>query len=358
MSGIDAENTRAVIQTLLNQKATKKGQEFEDLVARLFRAIPGLEMLKRRQRNVTNTAEIDLAFRVKPESPLAFFAPAVLVECKNQKTKVGSPAIEHFAKKLRSARLPGGVLVTLSGVSGSARSATGAVAALDRAREDGQVIAVLERSELEAVTNGEHLAAALQHKYLTMQIFGRHELLEPSDLRESGVKVLRGTDAIRRAIRDQRRAIVHEILERTDPLPPSSTSGADTIAACLQAVSLEVARAQAAPDEWWSGVRGALIGLGRSAVAQSAIIDPDFEHRETVRGNVSLHIPENLDVPVDGGLWRAMTTYLVQEAGDAASPRALDAALTLLGLTVDQIARIDDYMPEPEIWSVEPDQTR
>jgi restriction endonuclease Mrr len=353
LSDIDAERTRDAIKKLLDEGAKTKGPAFEDLVAGVLEAIPGLRMVGRRQRNVTNTAEIDLDFRATSECPLTFFGPVVLVECKNQKTKVGSPAVDHFAKKLREARVPGGILVTLSGISGSAKSATGAVAALDDARQEGQVIVVLERSELEATSSGDLLAAALQAKFLDMQVYGRHKVVASSDLRESGVKVLRGTDAIRRAIREQRRAIVDEVLQRIEVLPPSAAAGADTISVCLSALAVEAARAQDDPDRWFLGVRGALIALGRACVAQLPLLDPDFESEAIVKGNISLHVPENLDIPVEGGLWRAMTAQFVEQASNASDARALDATLTILGMVVDRIARIDDYVPEPEIWSID-----
>jgi hypothetical protein len=72
-----------------------------------------------------------------------------------------------------------------------------------------------------------------------------------------------------------------------------------------------------------------------------------FDSPSTVRGNTSTHIPENLHIPLDGGLWRAMTTHFLEEVCDSSNPRASDAALTILGMTVDRIVQIDDYVPEP-----------
>lgn len=350
---IDVEATRAWIAEIEDGSNAKKGRGLEDLAQRMFSAIPGLELATPRQRNLKNTAEIDLAFRVQRTSPIESFGRALVLECKNQSKKLSSEQVMRFAGKLEDAHLPGGVFVTLGAVSGAEEYATAARAELDKQRTRGIVIVVVERSELDAVASGEHLAAALERKFMMMSLYGRHELVPAGDLRPSGVAVRRGAAAMRKAITDARRVVIDEVLERAESAPRDAVSGAESIAAALDEVVRAVEVATAGDDELYAGPRAALIALCRLCVAQLDLIDPELygAGAATIRSNVMTHIPERLRVPLAGGLWRALTTHFVEQLTSQRQTEALEAVLTITGLAVEAIAAIDDYVPEPPDWN-------
>lgn len=349
MTDIDAQTTRDWIAAIVSGTNTAKGRELEDLVQMVFSAVPGLELATPRKRNLKNTAEIDLAFRIRPASPIESFGRALVLECKNQGKKISADQVMRFAGKIEEAHLPGGVLVTLSPISGSDEQFTAARAELDKSRSKGQVIVVLERSELEAVGSGDHLAAALERKFMMMSIYGRHELVPREDLRTSGVVVRHGAAAIRQAINDSRRVVIDEVLERSKPAPPEAASGADAISAALDEVVRTVDYAAENDDTFYAGPRAALIALARLCIAQLAVIDPLLfgAGADAIRSNIMTHIPERLNVPLASRLWRVLTAHFADELRSERHSDALDAALTIAGLAIEAIAAIDDYLPDP-----------
>lgn len=348
MAEIDVETTREWIAEIRTGTNTTKGRGLEDLMETLCETVPGLELMRRRGRNLKNTAEIDLAFRVTPTCPIGSFGRALLLECKNQGKKISADQVSRFAGKLKEAHLPGGVLVTLSGVSGNDDELTAARAELDKWRaRDGIVIVVLERPELEAVATGEHLAAALERKFMTMSVWGQHEVVPPNLLGPPGSKVMTGAFGIRKAINDSRRIVIDEVLERSEPAPPDVASGVDAIRVALDDVIRAVEVASQLGDDVYAGPRASLIGLARLCVAQIALIDPLLYEAGAVpiRSNIMTRIPERLPVQVGRRVWRALTASLAEELGS--DHDALDAALIIAGLSVEAIASIDDYSPEP-----------
>jgi hypothetical protein len=352
MTDIDVQTTRDWIAAIVTGTNTVKGRGLEDLVQTVFSAVPGLELATPRKRNLKNTAEIDLAFRVRTASPIESFGRALVLECKNQGKKISAEQVMRFAGKIEDAHLPGGVLVTLTPVSGSDEPLAAARAELDKFRIKGSVIVVLERSELEAVASGDHLAAALERKFMMMSLYGRHELVPPEDLRPSGVAVRRGAAAIRKAVNDSRRVVIDEVLERSEPAPPDAASGTDAINAALDEVVRAVEVAAENDDTLQAGPRAALIALARLCIAQLAVIDPILHGAGAgaIRSNVMTHIPDRLHVPLASRLWRVLTAHFADELRSDRQSDALGAALTIAGLASEAIAAIDDYLPEPPDW--------
>ena len=350
MADIDSAHSRAVIAALAGESNAKKGYGFEALVTSMFGAVPGLDHLTVRKRNLKNTGEIDVAFQVRSGCPLESFGSVLLIECKNQGAKLSPLQVLSFARKLRDAHLPGGVMVTLSPVSGSDDDLTGARSELDTARKDGTVIVVLERAELEAVASGEHLAAALELKYMMMRVYGRHELVPASDLRHTGIRVMTGAAAMRKAINGARRVVIDEALEHRTSEPPDLVRGAEGIAASLDDVAFAVEVARQQDDMFYAGPRAALIGLIRLCISTLPLLDSlMFEAGDsTIRSNIVTSIPERLHVPLGGQLWALMTRHFVDEIRTSgAGSTSLASVLTIAGMAVEAIVAIDDYVPEP-----------
>jgi hypothetical protein len=116
MAPLDPVETRRLLDEIA---ATSNGSLLEDVITRLFTAIPGVTLHDRDRLSASGSEELDLAFSNAADPVgLAFFDRDLLVECKSQGDKVDAQAVNWFATKLRRRQQPLGVLVALAGVTG------------------------------------------------------------------------------------------------------------------------------------------------------------------------------------------------------------------------------------------------
>jgi hypothetical protein len=176
MTKIDAARTRRLLASSDQLEGRARGDVLEALIADVFAAIPGVQLMSRAKKNIGKSREFDLAFSVRSSARgLENFDPELPIECKNWDRPVGSEEVGWFVTKLRRARVGVGVLVATSGVTGDPEVPTAAYAELSDAQAEGITVVVLERAELETMESGEQLAHVLEVKRFMMKLYGRYE---------------------------------------------------------------------------------------------------------------------------------------------------------------------------------------
>jgi hypothetical protein len=176
MTKIDAARTRRRLASSDQLEGRARGDVLEAVIADVFAAIPGVQLVNAAMKNIAQSREIDLAFTVRRSARgLEHFDPELLVECKNWDRPVGSIEVAWFVTKLRRAGVSVGVLVAANGITGDPQVPTAAYAELRDARAEGLTVVVLERAELETMESGEQLAHVLEQKRFMMKVYSRYD---------------------------------------------------------------------------------------------------------------------------------------------------------------------------------------
>lgn len=151
-----------------------KGDALENLIEYLFSAIPGLILPTRNSRDPGGVAEIDVAFwNDGHDDGLRQFERLIAIECKNWEKAVGYPEIILFKEKLRARGQTFGVMVAVSGVTGSSSGQTDAYRALYEAQSSGLTIIVVTRRDIDALTGAEDLVRLIKQKFLQLCLTGK-----------------------------------------------------------------------------------------------------------------------------------------------------------------------------------------
>jgi hypothetical protein len=163
MSGAIAAQLTAADQGTTQEK----GDALEQVVVDTFCQLDGVGVLYRNAVDVDGSCEIDiLLYNQKYPGGLPFLPDHILIECKNWQSPVGSGTLRAFTSKLRQFNLDFGILVAANGITGDAGDRSHAHAHL---RTEFNLIKmkvlVLDRAELEALTNTDDLALKLRQKY-------------------------------------------------------------------------------------------------------------------------------------------------------------------------------------------------
>jgi CheY-like chemotaxis protein len=136
---------------ILEADIDEQGLSLENLCSSIFSTIPGWFV---QQRLRTRIDEIDL--KVRNESPDEFwrnFGPFILVECKNwRKRKPGRDALDSLLGKIRRARIGRPSLGFFVSVNGTPDTFS---AALDHARNEDILVALIDREALLLLVRGE-----------------------------------------------------------------------------------------------------------------------------------------------------------------------------------------------------------
>ena len=138
----------------------RKGRLLEDLVALLFRSIPGFHVVKERQSN--RLQEIDVVVANESNDPLwSKEGSIILVECKNQKDRSGSPELLVFEGKMKRyrARCTVGFFVALAGFT---RGFAGQGSATSTER---LLVVPIDGEALHALVTSEDRNATLKHMF-------------------------------------------------------------------------------------------------------------------------------------------------------------------------------------------------
>lgn len=140
----------------------QKGKALESTVEDLIYLFEGLSVLAKNLR--TGVEEIDITVRNDSDRPFFVqFGDPFLVECKNWSKPVGKKEVVVFIDMLRSKNVPFGILVALEGITGNERS--GAWRKILEAKRDGIAVIVLDRNDLEEMTEVTQPIKVLRRKY-------------------------------------------------------------------------------------------------------------------------------------------------------------------------------------------------
>jgi len=144
------------------QTNEEKGKSLEEVTQYLMERIPGVEVIGRAIQ--CDIEEIDLVlWNSQIDDVLRGWDSIILVECKNWSTKVAASKVEWFINKLRRRGVSNGIFVASEGITGGSLRAAGALI-MEVLREKIRVI-VITKSDLESITNIEHLRRMIKTKY-------------------------------------------------------------------------------------------------------------------------------------------------------------------------------------------------
>lgn len=116
--------------------------------------------------------ELDVVFKNdKRISDLYFLDFAIITECKNTASRLGSNEVRWFISKLVDRGFSAGVLISLSGITGAADGVSNAHSeVLHAITRDGVSILLLDRAEILSLATTQDLADLLSEKILSLTI--------------------------------------------------------------------------------------------------------------------------------------------------------------------------------------------
>jgi hypothetical protein len=149
-----------------------KGAMLEQLIRYLFEKIPGISFVEKNILDSPRAHEIDLAFTNRAsESELFFLDAVIIVECKHTQTPVGSEKVRWFIDKLVDRGSSNGILVSLTGITGSPDCPSSAYSEITNAlTRDKVIIILIEREEILDFTNTNDITDLMSEKYLRLKL--------------------------------------------------------------------------------------------------------------------------------------------------------------------------------------------
>lgn len=144
-----------------------RGLILEELVQYLFGSLPGLSFW--RSRHVTNNgdAEFDVCFHNDIRVSLFPFAePAMVVECKNTDSPIGSAEVRNFIAKMEDVALSWAFMVSARGVTGDHNGQRHARAVIQQARTRRVNLLVITRADIEGLQSAQGFANLVRDKIM------------------------------------------------------------------------------------------------------------------------------------------------------------------------------------------------
>jgi CheY-like chemotaxis protein len=135
----------------------RKGALLEDLLAMVFKAIPGFEQTTTNRHSIDE--EIDVVIRNESTDPFWSKQGSYLLgECKNWSTTVDRKEFDAFRSKLRrrSGQSCFGFFVSMNGFTEGFRTAR------DTARESGEVVIMIDRNDINALVQNSNRNSKLK----------------------------------------------------------------------------------------------------------------------------------------------------------------------------------------------------
>lgn len=129
----------------------KRGDILECLTVNLFTAIAGIRYLDKNVLDGDRSKEIDVVFLNDFRNSELFFLkePYIVVECKNWKKAIGSSEVATFIAKLRDSHFSCGILISLSGITGSPTKITSAYSIVYNSFiRDGITVILIDRADI------------------------------------------------------------------------------------------------------------------------------------------------------------------------------------------------------------------
>jgi hypothetical protein len=332
-------------------QARVKGQALEQAIRYVFEQIPGVSCSMQDERGAFESEEVDLFFaNFGHEDGLVRFEPELLVEAKNWSRKVDASNICWFATKLRRRNRHIGVLVAARGITGNQARRTAARFEIMLALNEGQEVLVLTREELEAVPTGERLAALLQNKRDHLVARQDIYIADATELRQGQGVFHHGFGVFAAMLSGERTQRIEEAMARRVELPADNVARADVLRQALQEVQrlIEERRRDPDLDPQWKDVREGL--LQAAALAVAWLDDLGFSQAETIRTNAALRGMDRLRVSVSSAMWKTLSDYYTSQLAFDDPERTREGMLfELVGMLIEEIWAIDEYVPEPEV---------
>jgi hypothetical protein len=330
-----------------------RGQALEVLVADMLGSVPGVRVAERNVLACSGVEELDLLLANRAvDDGLIGFTYDLLVECKTQKAAINSHTVGWFAQQLRRRSVEWGLLVSLKHITGDRTTVTAAHREIERSAVEGQRILVLMGDELRGLSSAGHLVALLQRKRDAMVGGYGTFIASASQLSElnpnRGLGVLRGWEAMQRAVLNMRRRQLKDVLDAAtameDLLPDMAVALAEQRLAKLAA---EVCLHTDDPDydPMW---RTAYSKLEEAAAAIVHILEPtprtEEQHR-AVQFQIEGAAPQRLRAHAGSRLWGLLMDYYLEEARRPDSYVRESTAHAMLALAVEELMAIDDIEP-------------
>jgi hypothetical protein len=151
-----------------------KGAKLEELGRYIVEKIPGIEFCDKNFLDGTRSQEIDLAFtHQRVPNDILISDPIIIIECKNKQNAIGSIEVGWFVRKLQDRGLNYGVIMSLSGITGSnAGTGTGAYAEVySTLIRDKIRIILIDRNEILGLNNTEELVELIRTKIIQLTLY-------------------------------------------------------------------------------------------------------------------------------------------------------------------------------------------
>ncbi len=149
-----------------------KGDKLEQLVRYLFEKIPSVKFSEKNILDGPRAHEIDLAFWHPDRSAgLCFLDPLIIVECKNHTDPLSSSQVGWFIRKLQDRGANHGILVSLSGITGSNERQNSAHSEIIAAQSRDRIkVFLITREEILTLGTSDDLVEILTQKYMKLAL--------------------------------------------------------------------------------------------------------------------------------------------------------------------------------------------
>lgn len=340
----------------------ERGTALERFMEQVLVSIPGIQVAGRNIITGHGDEELDLLLTNTdyehglPEP----FGSDIIVECKSSASPLNSAGVTRLADHSEERRLPWAILVSLQGVTGTAKSEVvhANQAFRDAYTRKGCGIVLLEESELREIRSAAHLVSVLELKRRSLigglrpSVFDRRKLraLDP----DSGFR--RGWAGIEHAIRQAREDALRELLEagmELDLIAP--TDALDRAARALAALAAEVERQEQdlSRDPFWRSARQLTVEIGAAFLALLPEALGQAENQRVIRYEVGNSVaPRPLRASPGSELWTLLTEYHLRQARERDWQRR-ESGLAVASMAIDAIIAIDDIDPA-DVYDREP----
>lgn len=330
----------------------ERGRALERLAADALSTVPGVSVVARNVLAASGVEEVDLLLTNQAvDNGLAGMGFDVLVECKSQAGPVDARTIGWFAQQLRRRRTEWGILLLLSYVTGDRNSLTSGHREIERSSVEGQNIIVLTGAEMRALTSTEHLVALLQRKRAALISGFSTWIGSPTQVQDlipgSGRFANRGWEAMRRAIRNERRRRLDELIGAGLQLPVlDRTAALQRVEQSLAALDADAAlHADSDYDPMWLTNHQLLVAASAAIVQLFEPLPRTEEGRRSIRFAAENSAPQQLRTHPGDRLWRLLMEYYLDEARGEGSYARGKAAEAMLTLALDALLAIEDIEP-------------
>lgn len=163
------ESLRSLIDALRAPGSTSaRGKRLQELVDFLVEPLVGIETTDPNRFNIGRTEEKDIWLRhARDAAGVPFDDQEVPVECKNEARKTSPGEVAWFGEKIRNSGGRDGLLVTVTGLSGTVQS--GAHEEIRNQLKKGTRIVVITIADILALRDGDDFLFLLQERHAELR---------------------------------------------------------------------------------------------------------------------------------------------------------------------------------------------